>query len=77
MPSRGVLAATLLAVLAVAGCMISEQSGHMPQKLPGMGSGYTPAEDVVYHFASGFNWGIVLGRSGLLIAASSPRGNGR
>lgn len=62
-----VIALALLASAALAGCMISDQSGQMPQRLPGFGSGYTAPEDVTYHFDSGFNWGVVLGRSGLLL----------
>ena len=62
-----VIALALLASAALAGCMISDQTGQMPQKLPGFGSGYTAPEDVAYHFDSGFNWGVVLGRSGLLL----------
>ena len=60
------VALALLATVSLAGCVISEQAGHMPQRLPGMGAGYSAAEDVTYHFESGFNWGIVLGRSALL-----------
>jgi len=55
-----------LCSVALAGCVISEQTGHMPQRLPGHGSGYSAPEDVTYHFESGFNWGIVLGRSAAL-----------
>jgi hypothetical protein len=50
--------------------MISEQTGEMPQKLPGLGSGYTAPEDITYHFASGFNWAIVLGRSFVLLVVA-------
>jgi hypothetical protein len=57
----------LVVSLALAGCMISDQSGQMPQKLPGVGSGYSAPEDITYHFDSGFNWAIVLGRSALLL----------
>ncbi len=65
--SRWVIALALLGAVALAGCMISDQTGQMPQKLPGHGSGYSAPEDIAYHFDSGFNWGIVLGRSGLLL----------
>ena len=65
--SRWAVAVTLLGALALAGCMISDQTGQMPQRLPGHGSGYSAPEDITYHFDSGFNWGIVLGRSGLLL----------
>ncbi len=64
---RWVIALALLASAVLAGCMISDQTGQMPQKMPGFGSGYTAPEDVAYHFDSGFNWGVVLGRSGLLL----------
>lgn len=67
--SRWAVAVALVGALAVAGCMISDQTGQMPQKLPGQGSGYSAPEDITYHFDSGFNWGIVLGRSGLLLLA--------
>ncbi len=63
----GIVVLVLLASVPLAGCVISEQTGHLPQRLPGHGSGYSAPEDVAYHFESGFNWGIVLGRSGLLI----------
>ena len=66
-PSRWAIALILPAALALAGCMISDQTGQMPQRLPGQGSGYSAPEDIAYHFDSGFNWGIVLGRSGLLL----------
>ena len=65
--SRWVIALSLLGAIALAGCMISDQTGQMPQRLPGHGSGYSAPEDIAYHFDSGFNWGIVLGRSGLLL----------
>jgi hypothetical protein len=61
------IALALAACVALAGCMISDQTGQMPQKLPGMGSGYTAPEDIAYHFDSGFNWGIVIGRSLVLL----------
>ena len=65
--SRWVIALSLLGAIALAGCMISDQTGQMPQRLPGYGSGYSAPEDIAFHFDSGFNWGIVLGRSGLLL----------
>jgi hypothetical protein len=65
--SRWVTALALMGAVALAGCMISDQTGQMPQRLPGQGSGYSAPEDIAYHFDSGFNWGIVLGRSGLLL----------
>jgi len=68
--SRRALVFVLLASVALAGCMISDQTGQMPQKLPGMGSGYSAPEDIAYHFDSGFNWGIVLGRSLLLLVVA-------
>lgn len=60
-------ALALAASVALAGCMISDQTGQMPQKLPGMGSGYSAPEDITYHFDTGFNWGIVIGRSLVLL----------
>jgi hypothetical protein len=65
--SRWVIALCLLGAMALVGCMISDQTGQMPQKLPGFGSGFSAPENIAYHFDSGFNWGIVLGRSGLLL----------
>jgi hypothetical protein len=65
--SGGTLVLALVVSAALAGCMISDQTGQMPQKLPGMGSGYSAPEDIAYHFDSGFNWAIVLGRSTLLL----------
>jgi hypothetical protein len=65
--SRWTLVLALVASAALAGCMISDQTGQMPQRLPGMGSGYSAPEDIAYHFDSGFNWAIVLGRSLLLL----------
>jgi hypothetical protein len=61
----------VISVVAVTGCVISEQTGHMPQKLPGFGSGYSAPEDISYHFNSGFNWGIVLGRSLLVLVVAA------
>jgi hypothetical protein len=61
------LAFALLLAATLTACMISDQTGQMPQKLPGLGSGYSAPEDITYHFDSGFNWGMVLGRSGLIL----------
>ena len=49
------MALALLGDVALAGCMISDQTGQMPQRLPGMGSGYSAPEDVAYHFDSGLH----------------------
>ena len=68
--SHWTLVLALVASAALAGCMISDQTGQMPQKLPGMGSGYSAPEDIAYHFDSGFNWAIVLGRSLLLLVVA-------
>jgi hypothetical protein len=65
-----VLVVALLVSSALPACMISDQTGQMPQKLPGMGSGYSAPEDITYHFDSGFNWGIALGRSSLLLVVA-------
>jgi hypothetical protein len=69
--SLRVLPFALVLSAAVAGCVISEQTGNLPQKLPGFGSGYSAPEDVAYHFASGFNWAIVVGRSLLLVVVAA------
>ena len=70
-PSRWILVLALMAATTLAGCMISDQTGQMPQRLPGHGSGYSAPEDITYHFDSTFNWVIVLGRSLLLVVVGA------
>jgi hypothetical protein len=68
---RWTLVIALAAGAALVACVISEQTGHLPQKRPGYGSGYTDPEDVVFHFDSAANKAIVLGRSLALFAAAA------
>jgi hypothetical protein len=69
--SRWTLVLALVAFAALVGCVISDQTGQMPQRLPGHGSGYSAPEDITYHFDSTFNWAIVLGRSLLLLVVAA------
>jgi hypothetical protein len=69
--SRGTLILVLVASAALVGCVISDQTGQMPQRLPGHGSGYSAPEDITYHFDSTFNWVVVLGRSLLLLVVAA------
>jgi hypothetical protein len=64
---RWIVVLVVVSSTVLAGCVISEQTGQMPQKLPGFGSGYSAPEDITYHFDSGFNWAMVLGRSLLIL----------
>jgi hypothetical protein len=68
---RWTLVLALVASAALVGCVISDQTGQMPQRLPGHGSGFSAPEDITYHFDSTFNWAIVLGRSLLLLVVAA------